>query len=157
MTIQIVAVTLLLVSCGSVFWSFTTPVSVAMRNRPRTKADAQPVVEPEPQSTESDPSERWQQLFLHRFRRPLYDPPPDEPAPVVEKVIPPPPIRVLSTMVEPGGGFATVMDDQGNIYVLSLGATITAGGTAAKLVRIDETSVELAHEGRVLTMELHDN
>ena len=152
--IQMTALALVILSVVSLAWSLTSPISVAApRSLARARKASQVAVDKA--QPESNLEQQWDRLFSRRFQKPLYDPPPPKPAPVVKKEIPPPPIKVLATMVEPGGGFATIQDNSGNVRVLQVGATIAAGGTTAKLLQVHEDSVELEHEGKVITMKLH--
>ncbi len=145
---------LLLVSGGCLYWALAAPVAMPTQDsrsvRPANRN--QPARAPEQPRNLSD---AWGRVYEFHFQRPLYDPVVEAPAPKVKKVIPPPPIEVIATMPEPGGGgHAMIKDDNGRISSLAVGAMISAGGTKAKLVRIYGDHIEVEHEERLITIEL---
>jgi type II secretory pathway component PulC len=151
---QVATVSLWLLSAGIVVWACTTTASIPTPAPVFVKPTVPTTREDDPQNAPDAAANRWERLFARRFQRPLFDPPPAAPPPVEQKVVPPPPIQVMGTMVEKGGGSAMIKDDKGVTSFYSVGASITAGGTTAKLLNVYEDRVELEHEGKVITIML---
>ncbi len=146
-----------LLCAGLVVWAFTATVFIPAPVPRETKLAPPPSRPHAERGLYVDGASRWDDLFARRFQRPLFDPPPAAPPPVVVQVVPPPPIQVIATMREEGGGSAMIRDEKGITSTVAVGATITAGGTTAKLLQVYDDRVELQHQGNVVTVTLHTN
>lgn len=151
--VRVAAVGLLLCSAACLIWAVVAPLRVAV---PSASGAGRPASRlPEDDVTQSSAAELpWDELLARRFQQPLHDPPPDVPAPVVLEEPPPPPLELLATMPETGGGHAMIRDEQGKMFVLSLGATVTAGNVSAEIVAVRDDSIDLRQGERVMTVKL---
>jgi len=138
-------------------WSLLAPCQVnvsaavpAPRPGPATSAAGYPLAGRPNRLT----PESFQPLFARRFQAPLYDPPPKTPAPVVKQVAPPPPVKLLATMPEPGGGHAMFSDPKGAVVVRAVGDRITGGSSPAEIVEIAGDHVVLRYDQRLITLKL---
>ena len=96
----------------------------------------------------------FEPLLAGRLQAPLFDPPPPAPAPEVKKELPPPPVKLLATMPEPGGGYAMFSDAVGNTLVKSLGGEILSGGVKLELVEVAGDHVVVRQQERLITLKL---
>ncbi len=152
--LRLAAMLLLAASVAVGVWAATAPVQLLDHptDTPQAPARAQARTEP----SQSDPNE-YEAVFERRFRRLLYDPPPKEPEPVVEAPPTPPPVRLVATMPEPGGGHVMLADTSGAVLVRALGQTVTAAGSSVVIKEISSDKVVLLHEERLVTLTLGKN
>lgn len=111
----------------------------------------------EPKSEEADEAIAWDTfdaLCERRFQRSLYDRPPPEPPPVIEKVLAPPRYRLLATMAENNGGSAVFADPAGTVVFKPLGSELVDGESRAELVEISSGHVVLLQGDQRITLKL---
>jgi len=139
-------------SLAMLAWSVLAPCQVSVPSASRT---GDPTIELAPaEKTEKLSLATFEPLFRRRFQAPLYDPPPEKPQPLVKEVAPPPPVKLLATMLEPGGGHAMFSDRNGTILIKSVGDEISGGDSRAELTEIAYDHVVLRHEERLITLKL---
>lgn len=152
--IRICSVSLLLSSVAYMVWAVMAPVRIPVSAPSQTVGQA-PLEEAPVGREPATGVARWEVLFERRFQERLYDPPPELPPPRVEKPIPPPPIRLIATMAEPGGGgHAIVRDDKGANRVVPVGAVVTAGDVTVRIIAVRHNSIELEHGDRLVVVAL---
>ncbi len=152
--LRLSAALMLTVSAALITWAITAPILLPEASPAATRPDKQ-------QQTESDTAvadlNESEAIFERQFRRPLFDPPPKEPERVVEKPPTPPPVRLVATMPEPGGGHAMLADTKGTISVRGIGQEMLAGGSSVVVKEIASDKVVLLFENRLVTLTLGSN
>jgi hypothetical protein len=145
---------LLALSAALVTWAIVAPVQLPDTS---TATPRQAAHEPIVNEVAGNGPNESEAVFERQFRRPLFDPPPKTPEPVVEKPPTPPPVRLVATMPEPGGGHAMLADMKGAISVRRVGQEMIAGGSSVVIKEVASDKVVLLFENRLVTLTLSSN
>lgn len=132
-------------------WSMSAPCQVEVAGPGVRPVGAKPVA---PQTAVRLAFGDFEVLLSRRLQAPLFDPPPQKAPALVKKELPPPPVKLLATMPEPGGGCAMFSDTGGGTLVKSRGDQITGGGAPVELVEIADDHVVVRQATRLITMKL---
>lgn len=143
---------MLAASAALVAWAVTAPIKLPDSPATTGPAPTRNRITVD-ESTRLNPGQ-FEAVFERQFRRPLFDPPPEEPAPVVETPPTPPPVRLVATMPEPGGGHAMLADAKGSISVRGIGQEMRAGDSSVVIKEVSSDAVVLLYEDRLVTLTL---
>lgn len=150
--LPVVSATMFSGSLAVVLWAALTPCEIALPvvTAPAAKnggAQSSP-------KTQAVAWEAFDAICQRRYQRPLYDPPPKETPPPVERVVPPPKFKLVATMAENGGGRALFTDPAGVQVIKSVGSTLVDGQSQAVVAEIAKDHVVLRQGDRSVTLKL---
>ena len=98
---------------------------------------------------------------LHRvarmpLRQTLFDPPPPTPVHIVEKVVPPPRVKLIGTLINPRQPSALIADERGHVEIKKIGESVGPDNNPAILKGISKDHVMLEHRGNPIRLNLEE-
>lgn len=138
-------------SLGALIASIVLPCAIPMGTR--AKPSGNPSQLPSSPDAAMLSLSSFEDVMSRRLQAPLYDPPPKAaPPPKAVQRKPPPQVRLLATMIEPGLRQAMFSDPRGNILIRKVGQQVSDQSTSAELVEISDNKVVLRHGDQLVTM-----